>query len=203
MPCLHAAADGVGSLSAAASNGSCSSQQQQQQQQNVSQQRHQQRGLHYIQLQQQQQLQGAWGALPLLRSHPPSLYQQLTQHQALTWPGSCRAFSSSSSSSSALQKLTCIPATAAATAGLSRLLPTTSWQLGQQLQQQRSVRQMLPFDVAPKPLPRFRKPNKDGRMNHMVIRIPPQVQVQLQDQAITLTGAANVRSTARGMNSLG
>jgi hypothetical protein len=50
---------------------------------------------------------------------------------------------------------------------------------------------MLPFDLAPKPLPRFRKPSKDGRMNRMVVRIPPQVQVQLQDQAITLTGASS------------
>jgi hypothetical protein len=47
---------------------------------------------------------------------------------------------------------------------------------------------MLPFDMAPKPLPRFRKPSKDGRMNRMVIRIPPQVQVELQDSAIMLTG---------------
>ncbi|WIA22928.1 hypothetical protein OEZ86_009862 [Tetradesmus obliquus] len=65
---------------------------------------------------------------------------------------------------------------------------------GQQLQQQRGIRQMLPFDSAPKPLPRFRKPSKDGRMNRMVIRIPPQVQVQLQDQAITLTGKAGSTS---------
>uniref|UniRef100_A0A383WGD5 Ribosomal protein L6 alpha-beta domain-containing protein n=1 Tax=Tetradesmus obliquus TaxID=3088 RepID=A0A383WGD5_TETOB len=177
--------------SVVASDGSCSSQQQQQQQQQQAGVQHRQEctGLHDLQRQQQQQQPSA---LPLLDSFP-QLLQQPTQSHPFAWPGSSRAFSSSSSSSAAAQQrpLKCIPAAAAAAAaaaGWSVLLPATSWQLGQQLQQQRGIRQMLPFDSAPKPLPRFRKPSKDGRMNRMVIRIPPQVQVQLQDQAITLTG---------------
>jgi hypothetical protein len=127
--------------------------------------------------------------LPLL-SFPSHLLQQQQQQLSPSspWAGSSRAFSSSSSRLAGQQpQRPCLPAAAAA--GLSRLLPAANWQLGQQLQQQRGVRQMLPFDMAPKPLPRFRKPSKDGRMNKMVIRIPPQVQVELQDNAITLSGA--------------
>jgi hypothetical protein len=153
----------------------------------------------YRQPLQEQQLQ-TQPHMPLLGfpSHLLQQQQQQQQQQQLSpshaWAGSSRAFSSSSSSSrlpgqQPQQPSLAVAAAAAAAACLSRLLPATTWQLGQQLQQQRGVRQMLPFDMAPKPLPRFRKPSKDGRMNRMVIRIPPQVQVELQDKAITLTGA--------------
>jgi hypothetical protein len=169
-------------------NGSCSSQPQQLlagiQQRQLRQTLHNHR-----QPLQEQYLQTH---LPLLgfRSH---LLQQQQLSPLHAWAGSSRAFSSSSSRLPGQQpqqpSLAVAAAAAAAAAGLSRLLPATTWHLGQQLQQQRGVRQMLPFDMAPKPLPRFRKPSKDGRMNRMVIRIPPQVQVELQDSAITLTGA--------------
>lgn len=57
-----------------------------------------------------------------------------------------------------------------------------------QLQQQQGLKQLRSFDEAPKPLPRFRKPSKDGRMNRMVIRVPPQVQLELRDQQLVITG---------------
>lgn len=57
-----------------------------------------------------------------------------------------------------------------------------------QLQQQRGVKQLRPYAEAPKLPPRFRRPDKDGRMNRMVIRIPPQVQVAVQDGHLVVTG---------------
>eukprot|EP00879_Flechtneria_rotunda_P013535 GHRR01014133.1.p1 GENE.GHRR01014133.1~~GHRR01014133.1.p1 ORF type:complete len:426 (+),score=168.68 GHRR01014133.1:344-1621(+) len=72
-----------------------------------------------------------------------------------------------------------------------QLWPTPSMQLTQQQQQQRcGFKQLIPHALAPKPSPRFRKPSKDGRLNRMVIRIPPQVQVALQDKQLKLTGKA-------------
>lgn len=57
-----------------------------------------------------------------------------------------------------------------------------------QQQQQRGVKQLRPYAEAPKLPPRFRKPSKDGRINRMVIRIPPQVQLAVQDGKLLLTG---------------
>jgi hypothetical protein len=59
-----------------------------------------------------------------------------------------------------------------------------------QLQQKRGVKQLRPFAEAPKPPPRFRRPDKDGRMNRMVVRIPPQVQVAVQDGHLVVTGGS-------------
>lgn len=57
-----------------------------------------------------------------------------------------------------------------------------------QLQQQRGVKQLRPYAEAPKLPPKFKRPDKDGRMNRMVIRIPPQVQLAVQDGILVLTG---------------
>lgn len=56
------------------------------------------------------------------------------------------------------------------------------------MQQQQGLKQLRSYDEAPTPLPRFRKPSKDGRMNKMVIRVPPQVQLDLKDQQLIFTG---------------
>lgn len=57
-----------------------------------------------------------------------------------------------------------------------------------QLQQQRGVKQLRPYAEAPKLPPKFKRPDKDGRMNRMVVRIPPQVQLAVQDGNLVLTG---------------
>jgi hypothetical protein len=64
-----------------------------------------------------------------------------------------------------------------------------------QLQQQRGVKQLRPYAEAPKLPPKFKRPDKDGRMNRMVIRIPPQVQIAVQDGNLILTGTRNSRDT--------
>jgi hypothetical protein len=61
-------------------------------------------------------------------------------------------------------------------------------QAGLQLQQQRGVKQLRPYAEAPKLPPKFKRPDKDGRMNRMVIRIPPQVQVSVEGTKLLLTG---------------
>ncbi|KAF8066366.1 rplF [Scenedesmus sp. PABB004] len=66
-----------------------------------------------------------------------------------------------------------------------------------QLQLTAGLRQLAPHGAAPRPLPRFRKPARDGRINRMVIRVPPQVDVALQGGALTLTGAPRARGAGR------
>lgn len=64
-------------------------------------------------------------------------------------------------------------------------------QAGHQLQQQRGVKQLRPYGETPNLPPKFRRPDKDGRMNRMVIRIPPQVQVAVTNGQLVLTGRGN------------
>jgi hypothetical protein len=56
------------------------------------------------------------------------------------------------------------------------------------LQHSRCVATLRPYKSAPTPLPRYRKPDKNRRMNRMVIRIPPQVQVAVCDGELRLAG---------------
>lgn len=69
--------------------------------------------------------------------------------------------------------------------------------LGLQLQQQRGVKQLRPYAEAPKLPPKFKRPDKDGRMNRMVIRIPPQVQVSVEGPKLLLTGGPDHRLVGR------
>jgi hypothetical protein len=69
------------------------------------------------------------------------------------------------------------------------------WQTGgipqqqqQQQQQTACMATLAPYAAAPQPLPRFHKPDRSGRMQRMVIRVPPEVQVTLQDQHLLLSG---------------
>ncbi len=49
-------------------------------------------------------------------------------------------------------------------------------------------RGLISHALAPKPLPRYRKVDKDFKWKRMVIRIPPQVQTELQGSYLTLSG---------------
>jgi len=50
------------------------------------------------------------------------------------------------------------------------------------------VKQLRPYAEAPKLPPKFKRPDRDGRMNRMVVRVPPQVQLAVEDGKLTLTG---------------
>jgi hypothetical protein len=141
---------------------------------------------------QQQQQQQQW------RHHTVACWQQQQhnlQHVALQQGRSTfRCFSAALFSSTATKQSCNQQQPLAFTASLQqqqRQLVLHHWQQQQQQQMQwlqvRGVK-LRPYALAPKPLPRYRKPSKDGRMNRMVIRVPPQVQLELQGDRLTFSG---------------
>lgn len=119
----------------------------------------------------------------LLQSQPHSRHDHSTAFTS-------RAYSSSTAAGTWLPptRTQPVPSSIAALASVNQALGPLLSQQPQHLQQHRGVKQLRPYAEAPKPLPRFRKPDQGGRMNRMVIRVPPQVQLQLKDQQLLFKG---------------
>lgn len=146
---------------------------------------------------QKQQQQPLW----LLQRRGPWDLQQLQLNQQL-----CSSMTSSSSraysTSAANPMLASSPQPVLSSAlaatrhdqqcSLLQQLPQQQQHWHSQLQHLRGVKQLRPYAAAPEPLPRFKKPSKDGRLNRMVIRLPPQVQLELKDQHLIFTGGPDV-----------